>query len=529
MAEIPWEFARQLAAAGSPGATTSYYDEACQSIYVAGGQIKTRIAQLDDGQWQSIEPAAEIAISPNGVSALDFEHHYNGVVAGSAQIGADVMLLIYEYMADISGWLKDGQYQLQAENPIKAGSVTLMNADRHRFEDDSFSLFAPGNRLVQRFMVGDSDPYEMGSIYIEGSPYAEVSDSFTFRGRNLLGFALANQTLDERSTYTGTLTTIFSTMLADAGVPANRIKVQSTATTKTFKFDPSDSYLKAMQEATAQVDWYFDDQPDGTIVVGDAAYMRANVASTGIYSFERGKDVISRSVDRNLDGVYSRVCVRRGGPNPHRIYADVPYFDGWYVAGHRTYYQDVGDDVTTTTMQALVNQLVEGLQYSGIVETFEMLFRPWLQIGDIARVTGGDKPRLAGIITDIQNLYGESGYFTKFTVTSGGTISNPDNPETVASKYVGRMGGGNRQRRILDFVEAGATSVRDSAPIGAVTYQAAVAGGYSGTEQTLNERLAKIASGAVVPAGGSAGQQLVKAGADDYDTAWSDPGIWGGM
>lgn len=526
---LTWDFSRQLDSAATPGNTTSYYDEQCQSFYLDAGTIRTQIANLPEGQWQDIEREPELIISPTGIAALDIEHHYNGIVAGSAQHNADVVLFIYEYMADVSPWLKDGSYQLQPDNPIKAGSITIKNGDKARFEDDSFTLFAPGNRLTMRFIAGDSDPYEFGTVYIEQSPYDETGDSFAFRGRNLLGFHLANQTFDERTSYTGTLTSIFTTMMTDAGILANKILVQSTATTGTFTFNPSDSFLTGMQQATAFADWYFDDLPDGTIVVGDAAFIRANAASTGIYSFDRGSNVISRAVERNLDGVYSRVCVRRGGPVPLSIYADVPYFDGWFIAGHRTFYQDVADDITQATMQAICDQMVEGLQYSGITEKFDSPFRPWLQIGDVASVTGGDTPRLAGIITDIQHQFGESGFFTQFTVTSGGTISNPDNPATVASKYVGRMGGANRQRRLMDYIQSGARASVDTNPVGAVVYQAAVSGGYLGDEQTLNGQLAKIAVGAVLPTGGTAGQVLSKVDADDYDTVWIDPASGSGI
>jgi len=526
---ILWDFARELDAAATPGNTTSYYDEQCQSFYVDSGTIRTQVAQLDDGQWQSISREAEQIISPTGIAALDIEHHYNGIVVGSAQHDSDVVLFIYEYMADVSSWLKDGTYQRQAENPIKAAQNTILNADKARFEDDSFTLFAPGNRIIQRFYAGDSVMYDLGMVHIEGSPFADVADSFTFAGRNLIGFCLANQSFDERTSYSGTLTYIFTKILTDAGVPANKVLVQTSATTASFKFKDSDTMLKGIQEAAAVCDWYVDDLPDGTVVVGDAAFMRANAASTGIYSFNRGSEVFSRSVDRNIQNVFTRVCVRRGGPTPRNVYADVPYFDGWYIAGHRTFYQDVPDDTADATMQSICDSLVEGMQYSGITETFDSPFRPWLQIGDVALVTGGDQQRIAGIITDIIDRYGMSGFFTRFTVTSGGTISNPDNPATVASKYVGRMGGANRQRRILDYIQAGAKTAPASEPVGAITYQAAVAGGYTGTEQNLNAHLAKIADGAVVPAGGTERQTLIKASSDDYDTDWSDPSIWGGM
>lgn len=525
---LTWDFVREIDPAATQGITTSYFDTMCQQIYVDSGLIKTRIGRVDYGQWQDVVFEDELEISDSGYGTLAFEHPYNGLLGGTAQHNSDVVLLLYEYMLDVSPWLQAGTWQHQADNPVKVGSVSLKNGDSARFADEGFSLFVPGNRLLLRYRSGDSAPYDIGQMYIESSPYDETAEAFTFNGRNLLGFALANQSFDDRVTYSGTLTEIFTQMLLDAGILPSQIRVQSTENTGEFTFRPSDKYLKGITDALAIADWYMDDLPDGTIILGDAEYMRSNVASTGIHSFHRGSDVISRRVERRIDGVYSRVAVRRNGPNPLTIYGEVPYYDGWHVASHRTYYQDVGDEVEQTVMEQILQQLIDGLQYSGVVETFEAMFSPWLQIGDVASATGGDAPRLVGIMTGIRHSFGESGFFTQFIAASGGTISNPDNPVTVASKFVGQMGGANRQRRIMDYIQAGSQSAARSGPVGAVAYQAAVAGGYIGDEQTFNANLGAIASGAILPAGGLPGDKLVKASADDFDSIWTDD-IWGGM
>ena len=241
-------------------------------------------------------------------------------------------------------------------------------------------------------------------------------------------------------------------MLQDAGVPDELIVVKDDATAAAFTFEDDQTYFDGMVEATEIIDWYFDDLPDGRIVIGDEAYIKTIVAVTGIYFFDRGADVISRNVSRDTSRVYSRVCVRRGGDTPLSLYADIPYFDGWFIAAHRTHYQDVPDTTSQTEMERIRDQLVEGMQYSGVTETFVGLFRPWLQTGDVGVITGDDG-RLVGIISDIIHQFGRGGYITQFTVTSGGTISNPDNPETVATRYRGKMGGANRKRRLLDYVE----------------------------------------------------------------------------
>jgi len=463
---LVWDFTRQLDPTATPGSTVSYFDEISQSFYIDSGQIKTQIGQLHQGQWQNLIREPEVIISDTGYGALDIEHNFNGTVFGMAQHNADVVFFIYEYMLDITSWIDSGSWNLAPDNPIKLGSLSVKNADKSRFEDDAHTLFAPGSKIRCWYSYGDSSPEIFCLFFIEHSPYDNEANTFQFTGRNRLGFSLVNQKFDERTTYAGTRTEAITQMLLDAGVIPAAILVQEDATEASFTFESQKNYLEGITEATTLIDWYFDDLPDGTIVIGDAAYIKANAAKTGIYTFDLGTDVISRSVSREIDGVYSRVCVRRKGNTPLSLYADIPYFEGWYIGTHKTFYQEVPDITDQTTMERIRDQLVEGMQYSGITETFEGLLRPWLQIGDVAIVTSKGVTRIAGIMSDIKNVFGENAWKTTFTVTSGGTISDPDNPSTVATKYSGRMGGANRPRRLTDYLLSGSNTLTGTSSTG---------------------------------------------------------------
>lgn len=294
----------------------------------------------------------------------------------------------------------------------------------------------------------------------------EGVNSFTFSGRNRLGFQLSNQTFDERTSFTGSRTQVLKQMLEAAGVSQHDMLVMADESDLECTFDSEKTIFEGISEVVKVIDWYMDDQPDGRIVIGDAAFIKDNVATTGIYTFHRGEDVISRYVQRQIDGVYSRVCVRRDGESPLNLFAEIPFFDGWALASHRTFYQNVPDNVDDVTMERILAQYVEEMQYSGITESFEGMLRPWLQVGDIAVVTGGIAARIAGIITEIEHRYGEAGFFTRFTVTSGGVISNPDNESLVATKYVNRLGGANRQRRIMDYVNSGINTLSGTSNTG---------------------------------------------------------------
>ena len=255
-------------------------------------------------------------------------------------------------------------------------------------------MFAPGNRLTFQFRAGDSSPYVIGEMYIETSPFADYSNSFTFQGRNLLGFLLATQTLDEHISYSGTFTEIFTDLLTNAGVPLLKMMIQTSASTAEFTFKPGDIPRPWSRQQPSVTGISTISRTERLSSVMPATSGRTSHSD----EFDRATELVSRSVDRNISGVYSRVCINRGGATPRKVYAAVPYFNGWYVGANRTYRQDVADDISDAQMDALCTQMVDKLQYSGVTEKFDSPFRPWLQVGDIARVTGGLSPRLAGII-----------------------------------------------------------------------------------------------------------------------------------
>lgn len=455
---LAWDFARQLDPAATPGSTVSYFDTACQAIYVDDGYIRTQIGRVINGQWQDVDYDPEVIISDSGYGFLDIEHNFNGIVWGTAQHGDDIVLLMYEYMIDISSWLEDGDWKLQADQPIKQGSISIINANNDRFDDNVYSIFLPGSRVLMNYYTGNSDPYPLGMFFIENSPFSVGAKSIKLDGRNRIGFQLATQTTDEFSELIGTRTEIINELLTGAAVPESSYLVCDDSTPEEYITDPTKTILSTIEELLSVWDWYIDDLPDGTIVIGPAAFMKENVASTGVYTFSRGSDLISRSATRQASGVYSRIAIKRSGENPRVIYGNLEYFEGWYIPAHRTFWQTVPDGFSDAQMDTLLLNLQDQMQYTGIVETFKGLFRPHLQIGDVAIVTGDINPRIAGVMTEICHSYGRKGYETEFSVTSGGVISNPDNPSTVATKFINRMGGANRQRRLLDYIESGSSN-----------------------------------------------------------------------
>lgn len=517
---LAWEVVNKISDSAAPGTNLYYYDTRGQRIYLEGTEIKTQAGNIVKGQWPDVVYEPEKVISETGYGYIDVEHQNNGAVFIVAQHNADYVLLVYQYMMDISDMVSDSSWETQPDNPIKAGNITIKNTANDLFEDNAYSIFSPGCKISLTLRVGNYSYYDIGVFYIENSPFKMPSGTFQFNGRNKLGFFLSSQTFDENYHVSGTFTDIFASILTNAGINSKDYLIEDIPLSVDFNFDPSDTLLSGLTTILKMGDWYVDDLADGKIIIGSSSFIKNNAASVGIYSFSRGKDVFTHTIDRSISNVYSRVAVRRKGDFASIMYAPVEYYDGWNISNHRTFYIDVPDSASDELMAEILTQKAEQLQYSGIVESFDSTIRPWLQTGDIALVT--DSPRYAGIITTLVHKMGESGFTTAITVTSGGVITDPESPNP-ASSYVGRMGGANRQRRMLDYIDSGEySSSAGSSDVGAVTYGAAATGGYEGTEQELYENLALVGDGAVLPTGGTIGQILEKTSTDNYVTQWTD-------
>ena len=72
---------------------------------------------------------------------------------------------------------------------------------------------------------------------------------------------------------------------------------------------------------------------------------------------------------------------------------------------------------TTTT---LTNS--ESLQYVGKIESFTGPFRPQFILGDEAVIIDSDGSTSLGLITEITHRFGKEGFYTDFTVDSGGKL-----------------------------------------------------------------------------------------------------------
>jgi hypothetical protein len=107
-------------------------------------------------------------------------------------------------------------------------------------------------------------------------------------------------------------------------------------------------------------------------------------------------------------------------------YADVDFAEGWNLPAKKTLYVKVPEGTTEAEAQAIANQLATRIADVGIVESFAGPIRPQLQPGDQASIwEPGKIGRLLGVLTEVGHQFGRNGFYTSFTVDSGGMLRKP--------------------------------------------------------------------------------------------------------
>ena len=447
---LVWDFAREIDGAANGGNTTSYYDNKCQTFYIDDGKIKTRISEVALGQWQSVVYDPELVISDNGYSLLDIEHHFNDLLFGVAYHDGDVVLLVYEYRIDASSFVDNAVLQLQPNNPIKVVTAALSHGARARLKDSNYSMFAPGIDIHLKFSADGETETIWEKLRISEMAGDEIRDTITVRAKNKVALRLLDQTFDDDVEYEGTVKEIIEAILTDAGITAYTVEDNATETSVTFL--PDQSILDGLSEFCSLHNWFVDADREDTILVGSDLFIQGLMPIT-IHELIREDDLFSRYVDQSYQHIYSRVCVRRSGAQPLKVFGVVPTMD-WHVPAKKTFYKDVHDDMSQVDMEALRDSLIENLQYLGIEETFTTAIRPYMQIGDGLIVTDPDTLKVtAGIIVDLQHCFGnETEPFTQLTLRTGGTMVNT--PATLTSKYVSRLGHMDRTQKLYSFLSS---------------------------------------------------------------------------
>ena len=328
----------------------------------------------------------------------------------------------YMTPTDISNTLVDGSVQFSANSDAASLNCNLLNIrgellNRHR------ALVTPGTKLYIYFSLGDSGEVPLGVYFIDRANVSYPEESVSISARNAIGKMLKEQYFDENTDFDeGSLQANLQAIMALSGVES--YFVGDPGIDKELSFDSDTSLLEGIKYAFSLLsNWKIAETLDG--VVGIASATDARFDQPGVYSFERDKTCWSYSIEYDDSNAAYRVCVYskalEDGDPEVRVYQNVSFNKWWAQPEHRTLYVQTVDGATLAQVTAIAETLAESLADSGRQETFVGLFTPQLVLGDEVQVTdeNGDSETV-GTVTDITHNFGKGGFYTQFTVDSGG-------------------------------------------------------------------------------------------------------------
>lgn len=449
-----WEEPVELSESGDIGGLLHYYTESAQALFLEGTDLVTRLMTAPEGNYSA--PGDAFTIDNSRVySEIRLDHPSLGIAYGAVS-GSGLHLMTYIYAADISDWAVDVSISIQANNPLHSMSMSIADTDREYFEGDD-SLFSPGNVISLEVTWGmDAEWLPLYIWYIDSLPYSELTHEHTLQARTMLGMWLRDVTYDENNAYSGRRDEVVAAIIGDGATILDQddIIVQPDATAVEVTFKPSDRRLDALLKWLEPVDWRVAQLPDGRVVAGNNAFIRTYLPNTR-YSFQRDRDVFTRSITRNADAAYSRVCAY-AGEFARMQYADIPTFPGWELS-NKTYYEKgppgshEDGDMTDAELLALAQTLAAKMQYAGVTETVDGPMRPELLPDDVAQIynEGAESYTVTGIVTGVKHQLGRNGYKTVFTTDSGGDYTDVGDYVESKSRIID---GANRERHITDFI-----------------------------------------------------------------------------
>lgn len=426
--ELTFEYTGQVGQGASPD-VLQFYDTSAQIFSLSAGELVGVPILPLEGSYDSPVFDDQVNISPDTNISNFSVNGLNGFGAvGSYLTGTTHKLLIYEYALEMDRFLESASIRHAIGSPISSFNMSLANpVDEGSDKGDNVaisersSLISPGSKVTFMFQAGDSEEYDLGEFYVDRSSFEVLRPEVQVDGRNLIGKALAEQTLDENTVYGyDTLTNHFIALLEHANLSADQYLIENTTQSNSFTFDPAMNVLDAIGEVLkATINWKMDELPDGTIVIGSPSY--SAFIQSGVYTFKRGSDIFSRSITRDDMQSYRRVCVHNSDFTL-KVYKDVQTYTGWNLQANKTLYVNVPEGTREADAILYADEVALRLENVGKVESFTGPFRPYLTVGDRAIIQDDIGNDDLGTITEITHTLGRRGAGTAFTVDSGGRI-----------------------------------------------------------------------------------------------------------
>ncbi len=260
-----------------------FYDTEGQLFYVKEGELFGKPSEKLNGYFNSPDWLSENKVlNDSNVSLLEIKTLNGFGLIGSFKSNDTQKMIIYEFQFNMDQYLKDGNIQFSVDNPIYSFNLSVENP-KDEYSDidgnvaisENSSLFSPGAKVIFKFSMGEGEEdFEMGTFYIDHSDYSVLSESVQVDGRNLIGKALKDQTLNtHKSISYKTISGIFEELLEYANLTHDQYDVQFDSNQRSFGFTADKDILSAINEILkTMVTWKIEESTDGRIVIGDLSY-----------------------------------------------------------------------------------------------------------------------------------------------------------------------------------------------------------------------------------------------------------------
>lgn len=415
-----------------------------QIFYLSNGELYgTPSNKIDNGEWENMNLQDSAEVSPDtGMSLLEMKVLSGFGIVGSYKTGDTHKLIIYEFAFEMDRYLNEGSIRHSINNPISSFNLTLENPDIENPErpgeiviNEKNTLVAPGSKIVFKFGAGDllEPDYDMGTFYTDRADFILMSETARVDGRNLIGKALKDQTLDERPGFGYYYVTYhIKDLLGRANLTNDDYIVEDASERRWFQFKPNTTCLEALEDMLkVLIGWKVNELDDGTIVVGSPDFWAFD--RPDIYKFYRNKDIFSRQIIMDDAESYRRVCVHNKDYE-NVAYRDVKNYEGWNLQANRTLHVSATDGTSQEDIEAYADELAKQMEQVGKIESFTGPIRPHIQCGDQAIIVDSDGEENLGLITEVTHEFGKNGFRTSFTVDSGGMLG-----KGRLSDYIGEI------------------------------------------------------------------------------------------
>jgi len=446
---------------GGLGALVEYFDEEYQLLYLNDG-LKTMIGEVTEGHWKdaTLDNTHQIELLDGEPSLSAWDHPLNGQLFGVGIENDHLIFYRYLYARELTQFVKDGSWRFRNDSQITQLSLTLSNPGETIVTGES-TLFNPGARVTVGISMGGSRPYPIGVAFLDEIDYDAQAATFSVSGRNTIGYRLNGQTFNDNDAYTGNGKQVVEWIFRLAGV--SKYLVDESTAANDWIFAPESTFSQGLQTVfEVFVGWAMTELPDGTIVVGYPAFIQ-QYQTNSVWQFLAGTDVVKRRTRKNADAAFTLVRVTgidADGNTLAPITLPVRNFDYWALGASKTKHVRASDGMTQEQLRDFALQTAADLANIGVGETFTSPMRPWILVGDIASISDdGSESEDLGIITSITHRFGESGYFTDFSVDSGGVATSQTRSGDVYTTRSASVNGYNRRQDMADLI--GAMSKRE--------------------------------------------------------------------